>query len=506
MNSYVKNNVYSTRKQIIKIIKDFMKNDTFDYYYKRWFCSDKSSFTETEIEKLHNPYGWMSKVIRELCLLAPIIGKDGFTTTNKKKKDVLYKSLDQAKFVALNEEIDETCEMAGDFFAYWYYEQSETFHEGWIEIVTSEGITWENPIPRIKVLESDNMKYITYDSNYNITGYVYEETRVKQDINESTGQVMLNTYDVQYIFKEGYIRVNDPYTYGKDGYKIFINKPFETDIIRMIHVPSYKKQRDMFSRIPAVDYLDPIVLLDDKTTNLAMINKYHGFPVTWTTDLDIDWDNSSVMPGGVVRTYTQYSKLNENITELKHKGEVKNLEITNKLETLIYEINEAKKSLYKVAGLIREEMEEQLSKSDSSRIITQLRIQLENKFEKRSLKKAEAFKNYFKSVLINTGNYNETDKKNNLEITFKMPDVFLNTSVFDELVLKKSKMLLGLTSIDEEMDNERMTEEDKTKRRKNIQEEVVGGADDVTITKEEKNVVQNGQASEVKVDNQLKQQ
>lgn len=483
-----------------------MKNDTFDYYYKRWFCSDNSSFTESEIEKLHNPYGWMSKVVNELSLLAPVIGKDGFTTTNNKKIKPLYKSLDQMDWNNLNEEIDETCEIAGDFFAYWYYQQSNTFVEGWTEIITSDGVVWENPIPRVKVLESENMKYITYDSNYNITGYVYEQTQVKQEINESTGEVSLKTYDVQYIFKEGYIRVNDPYSYGKDGYKVFLNKPFESDIIRVIHVPSYKKQRDMFSKIPAIEYLDPIVLLDDKTTNLAMINKYHGFPVTWTTDLDIDWNNSSVMPGGVVRTYTNYSNKNDNNMELKHKGEVKNLEITNKLETLIYEINEAKKSLYKTAGLIREEMEEQLSKSDSSRIITQLRIQLENKFEKRSLKKAEAFKPYFKSVLISTGNYNDKDKKNNLEVTFKMPDVFLNTSVFDDLVLKKSKMLLGLTSIEEEMDKERMTEEDKKKRRENIKNEIVGGKEDVTITKQEKDAVQNGQASEVKVDNQLKQQ
>lgn len=499
-------NVGGSRKQIIKIIQDFMKNDTFDYYYERWYCSQNSSFKEEEIKKLHNPYGWMAKIVKEQVLLAPIIGKDGFTTTNKKKKEVLYNALDQNNWTMLNEEIDMTCETKGDFFAYWYYEQSSTYKEGWEELVSTDGIVWENPIPRIKVLESENIKNITYDSNYNITGYVYEQEMSKQDINEATGSVTINSYTVQMIFKEGYIRVNDPYNYGKDGYKIFPNKPYENDIIRIIHVPSYKKQRDVFSRIPAVDLLDSILLLDDKTTNLALINKYHGFPVTWTTDLGIDWDNSSVMPGGVVRTYTKYDTTNPNLSELKHKGDVTTLEIRNKLETLTYEINEAKKNLYKIAGLIREELEEILGKTDSSRVISQLRLNLESKFEKRSLKKASAFEPYFKSVLISTGNYNEQDKKNNLKITFKMPDIFINTSIFDDLVIKKSKMLMGLTSIEEEMDNERMTDADKKARRNNINKEVIGGKDDVSIGKEANNVAENGQSTEtIKVDNQLKQ-
>jgi hypothetical protein len=145
-------------------------------------------------------------------------------------------------------------------------------------------------------------------------------------------------------------------------------------------------------------------------------------------------------------------------------------------------------------------------KTDSSRIISQLRINLESKFEKRSLKKASAFEPYFKSVLISTGNYNEQDKKNNLKITFKMPDIFINTSIFDDLVIKKSKMLMGLTSIEEEMDNERMTEEDKKARRNNINKEVIGGKDDVSMGKEANNVAENGQSTEsIKVDNQLKQ-
>lgn len=506
INSKFGETLYSNRKQIIRIIEDFMNNDTFDYYYNRWFCSEGSSFEKKEIEKLHNPYGWMKKIVRELTLLAPVIGKDGFTTTNKKKKDALYSSLDQMNWNCLNEEIDETCETKGDFFAYWYYETSQTHINGWKQIRSGSDIFWENPIPKVKVLESEFMKYISYDSNYNPIGYTYEQDMIKQDIDDETGNQKNIVYKVQTIFKKGYIRVNDPYSYPDTGYRIFLNKEWESDIIRIIHVPSYKKQKDIFSQIPAVDYLDSILLLDDKTTNLSLINKYHGFPVTWTIDLDIDWDNSSIMPGGVVRAWTKYGETNQNISELKHKGEISAQEIKNKLETLVYEINEGKKNLYKIAGLIREELEEILGSTDSSRIVSQLRIMLENKFEKRSLKKADAFKPYFKSVLINTGNYSKTDFIKDPNITFKMPSIFINTSAFDDLVLKKSKILMGETSIEEEMDNSRMTEEDKKRRKDNLIKEVIDGKSDVEINNQEKDLVQNGQNSEIKVDNQMKQE
>jgi len=407
-----------------------------------------------DMEKIYVTHSLMPKAIKEIVLLAPLF--NNFNTTDSKKNKVLKDSLKQSKWNVLYPEIIETLETKGDFYAYWYYEK-------------------DNPIPRIKVLESKNMKEIVLDSNNEPIGYIYEEMKVNKTINEENGTTTPEVFKVQMIFKKGQIRVNDPFTYPDKGYRVFLNKDYEKDVIRLIHIPSFKKQNQEFSTIPAIDYIDSALLMDNITSDLRYINRLAGFPINWAIDLDIDWENSSLIPGGVVNAQTNQRALDNSPSR---QGKLQQAEIQNELKSLQFERDIVNKDYAKKTSLIREELEEVMGSSDSSRVLAQLRLLLSNKFEKYFGNIQKGFTDYFISVLKSHNLYEEDEDRC---ISFEEPDIFINTSVFDSLAILNTKLALGMTTMMEEWDNKELSESSKEQRIKNINREKVLGKEDVSI-------------------------
>ena len=455
---------YTDRQQIIYILQNFLNNSAFDDYYARWYCEDNSVLNKyTQVKKIYNPYGYMDKIMTELILLSPIL-KD-FNTNARNKLKHLNHATSIINWTELNQEIIETLEMKGDFFAYWYYEISTTAKKGWNR--TEDG-SYENPIPKIKVLESENLTDITLDSNNKPTAYKYKKSCIAEVMDEETGKIETKAYDIEMIFKEGYIRVNDPHNYPENGFKLSMNKAWESDIIRIIHIPSFKKQGDKFSKIPATKYVDPILVLDALTSDLRYINKLAGFPVAREYDTEVDWGNSSVMPGGRIKCSSTQDALNNG-----KQGYTNIQQITNNLQTIQDEQSLIDSVLYKKIGLIRERLEEKLGSTDSSRVVSQLRLLLENKFEKYCKNISTGMTPYFKSVLISNSSYTKTDERDEKSYSFAMPDMFINTSVFDDLTITNMKLAIGLTTMNEEWTKQGLTDTERAERLKSIKEEVL---------------------------------
>ena len=477
-----------------------MDGDTFKHYYERFFCrqydedGNEVGITYEQMKKIYVTYSLLPRAINEIVLLSPIF--ENFNTTVKKKIKPLRQATKQMQWNVLYPEIIKTLETKGDFYSYWYYESSQVEVKGWNQINTPSEVYWENPIPRIKVLESKNMKDIILDSNNEPLAYVYEEDKVHQTLNDSDGTTTSKTYTVQTIFKKGYIRVNDTFTYPKKGYAIFPNKDFEEDIIRLIYVPSFKNQNDKFSSIPAMEYIDPALVMDNITSDLRYINRLAGFAVNWSVDLDIDWENSSFLPGGVVNSQTSARAL-----ENSKQGFIHQVEMKSELKSLQFERDIVNKDYYKKTSLIREELEESMGNSDSSRVLAQLRLLLSNKFEKYVDNIIAGFNPYFTSVLKSTKSYTDKDKN----LSFKSPDIYINTSVFDSLAITNMKLAMGMTTMEEEWDKDDMTEVDKANRKKYINEEKMMGADDISISDGATSTATNGQASENELSNEFKQ-
>lgn len=491
-SSYLNMYGINNRKDVIDVINDFLYNNAFKHYFKRWYSINKQ-VSEDVVRKNYSPYGYMDKIIDELKLLAPEFHV--FNTSDVKKVQMLNRALYDMDWDSLYREIIETFETKGDFFAYWYYEQSDVEIDGWNKIKLSNGgVFWENPIPQIVVLESEKMVDIIIDSNQKPIKYVYVENYIDEQVDDYGSRTKSEIYTVTKIFEKGKIIVVD----SRDNIPKYIyNKEHEKDIIRLIHIPSFKKRSEKFSEIPATKYIDLCLILDAISSDYRLINKRSAFPILAHNDIEVIDEDTYLEPGGVYATRTLY----DNNPDNKPNPFAKLLEITNGLETLRDERNEVDKVFYKKTGLTRESLEEVLGRSDSSRVPSQIRITLENKYKKYFTNINRGFKTYFNSLL----KYNNLLRKKDKEVEFVQPETFVNGSIFDKLEVINNKLALGLTTMREEWIKQGLTEDEIAKRERRIKEEIVNGSNDLDVTDNSKYIARKETAT-MNLDNKFKQE
>ncbi len=459
---------FSPRELQIQVIQDMLNGYEAEHAKNRWKTS-KSKLSDEDWYKMYVSYNYMKKIIHELKILAPYMKT--FNTEDIKKVALLNKTLENLKWNQLLYEIYETLETKGDFFAYWSTKEEQMI----------------DGIPVLKVLESENMQEIELDDiTKEVKAYIYKEYVEDYQLDESTGTVnIINGRQVTWIFKRGYIRINDPVKYvNEGGYKIFYNHPDYADEFRIIHIPSFKKQNEPFSQIPAIDYIDPCLLLAKIDTNRSIINDHLGFPFPFIVGGYIDDKNSALIPGGAGYVIPEDWALN-----IQKMPEIVKMEINNDLQSIIDEKYDAVSDLYKKACLIREGLEEKLSSSDSSRNISQLRLGIEQKNKKYYINIAEEFAKYFRVVLKENGLLTKKEFENKTKITFKLPDVLINNSIFDDLLVRTQKRALGLSTLEEELIEEGKSEKEIQKRKELITEEIYGKNSDMSFTNTPKEIV-----------------
>ncbi len=471
---YVPNSTISYRQKQIAIIQDMLSGYGATHSKARWKSKD-SQLTDDEWYRMYVSFEYMSKVINELKILAPYMSN--FNTDEIKKIKILKKTLtkDHLDWGQLLYEIYETLETKGDFYAYWNTsEQSKV-----------------DGIPVLRVLESENMQDVELDPYTNEpVSYVYKETVSDRKLNEDTGEyINQNERVVTWIFKKGYIRINDPIKYPVEGHKVFYNGIEYSDTIRIIHIPSFKKQHQSFSDIPAIQYIDPCLLLNKIDTNRDIINDHLGFPFPFIIGGKIDAENSALIPGGA-----GYITPDEWAIAMDKMPEIVKMEINNTLQSIIDEKADAVSDLYKKVSLIRETLEETLSGSDSSRNISQLRLGIEQKNRKYYENIAEGLAPYFRVVLKENSALSDKDFKSKKSITFELPDVLINNSIFDSLMITQIKRGLGFTTLEKDLKAEGYTQLEIDKRKQEVQEEQYSKENDMSfnIPNEATEQVMNG--------------
>lgn len=461
---------HNARIKTIEIIQDILNGFEIIHARNRW-RGIHSQMSEDEWNFLFVSFNYLEKVINELKTLAPLM-KD-FNTDDEKKIKILKESLAVNDWNHLFFEIYETLETKGDFFAYWSTGESSK----------------QNGIPVLRVLESENMYDIQLDPMTNEPiAYIYKEDVYEEELDETTGEVYeINSREVTWIFKKGYIRINDPVKYKENGYKIFYNKPEYSDMIRILHIPSFKKQKEKFSTIPASQYIDPSLLLAELDTLRHKINESLCWPVPWITGGYIDEENSALIAGGSISI-----KMDDWLYDLNKETnsvvlpKIQFSEIGNDLKPITDEKYDAVSDLYKKACLMREGLEEIVSKSDSSRNFGQLRIGIEQKNKKYYTNIAIGTEPYFKVCLNENGQYSKTDKKQNKKYTLELPDVLVNNSIFDDFLITVQKRALGLSTLVEELRKEGKTEKEIKERLRLVNEELYTKGEDMSFDKKNK--------------------
>jgi hypothetical protein len=139
--------------------------------------------------------------------------------------------------------------------------------------------------------------------------------------------------------------------------------------------------------------------------------------------------------------------------------------------------------------LIREALEEKLSSSDSSRNISQMRLGIEQKNKKyyTNIAESQGMRDYIKVVLMENGVWNKTDEDN---ITFEVPTILINNSVFDELLMKAQLRALGESTLEDELIAKGKNESEIKAHKDKVNEELYGKNNDMSFQKSN-NVVAN---------------
>ena len=483
------------RKEVIKAVERFLYNDFFEDFYLRWYSPTNSYISKDVARRNFNPYGYMDKIIDELKMLTPVYNT--FNTLDERQNRLLKRALIENKWESTQQEITETLEAKGDFFSYWYWEKSPFQIKDWKKVTLTDGATfWENPIPKIVVLDSENMVDIILDNNRTPIKYIYKDYYIHEEVNDKGEIINKEPYTITKVFEKGRILVTDDRT---NKTVVLENKEHEKDIIRIIHIPSFKKRNEKFSEIQATKYIDLCLILSAITSDYRLINKMSASPMLATNDVEWIEENTHVEPGGVYAFKTLHPDIDAD--HKKATPMIKFLEITNHLQTLKDELEHVDKVLYKKTALTREGLEEILGRSDSSRVPSQIRISLENKFRKYFVNTNEGMRNYFESIL----KYNNAYKKNMKPIGFEEPVTFVNGSVFDKLEVINNKLALGMTTLKEEWLKQGLTEDEIKIREERIAEEFVENNKDIQVTTNSSNVAKTTAGAEMNTDNKFKQ-
>lgn len=395
-----------------------------------------------------------------------------------KKIELLKATLIDIKWSDLNSQIYDLMEAKGDVFYYIYFDKSKTKSKGKKEFM----------IPRIRALEAENMKYIILNEFNEATAYIYKHKIYDEIINYQTGEVTKeNEREETLIFEKGKChrvinRIDEEGNLVKDeeGKLIVEKKTINNDdsfkdLIPLIHIASKKRQDEKFSVIPAEDYIQQCLIIDQIHSDIRAINRNLGFPKHMLLDCKIVRGDGQI--GGFIEL--ESVKPAEDTGETQPQGKVIDSQIRNALDSVNIELNHTIDMVYDIVGITNPTLMKRVSSSDSSKMYNQVNMRMEQKIEGYIDNIIEGFKPFFQIVLAMNGLYNE---KEDYGYSFAKPQSIIKNSAYDELLIKQLELNTGVKTLYDQLKANGYTDEEITAHFKRINEEVRNGKNDLQIS------------------------
>lgn len=377
---------------------------------------------EEKWKKLYVSKNYMAKVIKTIVNYSPKL-KD-FTLdedTDKRQIKALDACLDNMNWDDLQKEILIDQESKGDKFLHYYFVEGED-------------------APRIKPLKSKNMTDILFDENLLPKAYIYKDTVTNETVDSKTAVTFTYDREITWVFEKGKYTIIDPmydtdkkeFAKDKNGKQVYnitvVNAKNEfKDYFQIIHIPSYKNFSDKFSIIPAEDYVDDCLHLDNIWSDWRGINHNAGFPKIMIFDASFDSTISKNSPAGFLFFDSK---------DTSKSGKTETVQISNSLESIRLEKDEVENSLYETACLVKPKLELKSGSSDSARVVSNFRLPLELKLEKYLTQIAQNMAIYFEIYLKSKNLW----KKSYDKVTFELPKVVIKQSIFDDLLAEQQEL------------------------------------------------------------------
>lgn len=428
----------------IQIIKDLRVGDGFKHYYYKCMNSSDVQMTEEEWKKMYSSMNDMDTVIKKFISFCPNLDifipnqplKKGNKARAEKQQKLIKNALKTIKWKSGINEVYDTLESKGDCFFYLYFDNDKDI------------------TPKLKYLEPENMYDIILDDNGIPEKYIYKSKKAKQYTDSLGNTVTQYSRVVTYIFEKGKTTIIDPiytvdektkvWNHAKDdkkeymyNYEIVPNRPSYLDEIAIVRFVSYKKFNEKFSRIPASSYIDHCMSLDIENSNVEIINKMLGFPVTYIIGGAVT--EGERKPSGFI--YIDKEDPNSQVNP-----EVLIAQISNGLESIFKQIRRREDSLYDSASLVNKTAQEKLGNTDSARVVATYEMPKKNKIELYVDNICEGMEFYIK-VALKEGKLYDEEIDNG--VTLYKPKHLSQVSIFDEQLYDQNATNLGSKSKDE---------------------------------------------------------
>ncbi|MGL5646988.1 MAG: hypothetical protein ACRDDY_03975 [Clostridium sp.] len=464
------------RRQVaMKIIDDMRRGNSYKHFCNMFCVDSQGSIQDSERKKLYHSYGFMNKVINVFVSFCPTLSHAVPTGKKKdaygKKNAIIKKVLNEIKWKQLNKQIYDILEGGGDVFLHYYYDvKAKKFN--------------------VKILKTENMKDILLDEFNNPKTYVYREDISEEEVDYSTGEINVKFSEtVTTIYEKGKVSIirnlrdetgnvieDDN---GKKKVKIYEDKNLGAykNMIPIIHIPSFKKEGDKFSKIPASEYIDDCLRLDQITTDIRGIHRQYAFPKLFLTDCKVIAGDGRI--GGMIQMESVFPEKADPL-EWKSQGKMDVVQITNSSEPIFREYETVVDNLYDTVGLTNPTLMSKIGSSDSSKMYQQVNSRMQNKIETYIDNIIEAFKPFFKMILQDAKLYEESYDDG---YSFARPDNIIKNSAYDDLLYDQIALNTHITTIQELMKKKGMTEEQIEQRVTEINEEFFNGEKDARIEK-----------------------
>lgn len=449
INTYYKNDGQQNK---IKIIKQQYTGDGLEQYKKRYIDDKVLAQNYVDYKKRYESSNYMNLMVDEFLEFIPQMNTlQGISSTSNsviaKKNKLFRKWLKRIKWKSLLKSIGKYRKLGGDVYLHWWIQEDP------------DGFRY----PKFKLLEAEFMK-IKSNKEEEIESYVWEK-RIEWETRQEGSTANYNTESktVKFEFLKGSTNIYEDNMF---------QETIESDIsyeneFQIIHLQYLKEEDSNYSVIPCESLIDGCIRLDRIETSIATTNLQSGSPQLVFMDSTLR-GNSGFGANGIIYGDSKGDK----------QGKWGQLEITNGLLSMMLEWENVLNTQYKRANLVQPKLLEKLTTTDSSKVVASIRINTEHEIEDLFLEVQEKFE---LPIMILFKENKLLTKKD--ELKFKIPDILINMSAFDEYLLRTQQMAVGIKTIQDNLRDYGYTEEQANKRIKEINEENYDGKDDISINK-----------------------
>ncbi len=344
------------RYQLYELVDDFMEDREF-VHWKTKYVDDSKLEEETRVDVNYNilysptPYN-LKYIIREYLdhvkILKNLRGLKTPLTTEEQA--ILNKFFEMNDWANLFKNMIRNRKLYGDVFVPIRLKKIDNTY-----------------IPLLKILHPGNIE-ISINKKTEDYEYVYKKIEEIPIRMENSLTIQHEQKTIELLFRKGAI-IPFVNSYIEED-KIFLMPEEFKDYTPMIHLQFLKKPDSLYSEIPSLDFVDSILRLHRIETNISETNDKSGAPQM--VAIDGIFDPRSKFGARSIA----YCDTTTAARQAQKQAQVIVFEIKNGLESLFTERDMVSEALFSSANLIPPSLKEIFAKSDSSKVIKFLNMDL----------------------------------------------------------------------------------------------------------------------------------